>query len=279
MLGRRLLLVDDDRTLLECHEAVFQRQGFETTSASTVREALYTIASQPFDIVVTDLNIGEPGDGFTIVSALRRTNPNSAALIITGYPAFDSALEAIRKQVDDYLIKPVPAQELIATVERVRTTRNSHVPVQKVRASKVVRENYAAIEKRWLERVKDCVEALNHAVVEDALLLDHLPHVIEELCNRVDEQRTATAPQARENATAHGLLRLQQEFDAMFVFDEGSCLREELLAMIHQNLLRIDLSTLLTDLAAINTSLDDQLKLSMYATLSNKPFGPNTNSA
>jgi YesN/AraC family two-component response regulator len=56
---------------------------------------------QTFDILVTDLNIGEPGDGFTVVSAIRRMQPDAAALIITGFPAFDNVLQAIRQQVND----------------------------------------------------------------------------------------------------------------------------------------------------------------------------------
>ena len=109
MLGNRLLLVDDDRSVLFSLAAILCRHGFDVVSANSVEEALRAMTSQRFDILVTDLNIGEPGDGFTVVSALRRIQPSAAALIITGFPAFDTALQAIRDQVDDYLVKPIPA--------------------------------------------------------------------------------------------------------------------------------------------------------------------------
>ena len=69
--------------------------------------------SAQFDVLISDLNIGQPGDGFTVVSAMRRSQPACITLILTGYPGFDTALEAIRSQVDDYLIKPAAIPTLI----------------------------------------------------------------------------------------------------------------------------------------------------------------------
>ena len=44
-----------------------------------------------FDVLLSDLNIGQPGDGFTVVSAMRRVQPKAATFILTGYPDFDTA--------------------------------------------------------------------------------------------------------------------------------------------------------------------------------------------
>ena len=54
--------------------------------------------------LLTDLNIGGPADGFILVSAMRRVQCKAATFILTGYPDFQTALEAIRKQVDDYFV-------------------------------------------------------------------------------------------------------------------------------------------------------------------------------
>ena len=80
--------------------------GLKFAPSATVAEALAEITTHPFDILISDLNIGEPGDGFTVVSAMRRTQPNCVNLILTGFPAFESALAAIQSQVDGYLMKP-----------------------------------------------------------------------------------------------------------------------------------------------------------------------------
>ena len=73
---------------------ILAMHGFEVTSAATVAEALSKIASHPFDVLISDLNIGEPGDGFTVVSAMRRTQPKCFTFIFTGYPAFETALKS-----------------------------------------------------------------------------------------------------------------------------------------------------------------------------------------
>src|ERR1700761_5814157 len=99
---RRLLLVDDEPAIVQTLSIILKHHNFEVTSAGNVAAALQAISTQQFDILVTDLNIGEPGDGFTVVSALRRTHPQCINFILTGYPAFETALQAIRNQVDDY---------------------------------------------------------------------------------------------------------------------------------------------------------------------------------
>jgi ActR/RegA family two-component response regulator len=267
MLGQRLLLVDDDESVLNSLDAVFKMHGFETTCCSTVSEALRSITKHPFDIVVTDLNIGEPGDGFTVVSALRRVQPNAAALIITGYPAFDNALQAIREQVDDYVVKPISPPDLLQTIERIRSTRSTHVPIATKRISAIVREHRTEIEGRWLERVREYAKEIGRNDLDDSQLLDHLPTLIDELCSRVEERRSSTSVAAKEAAAAHGKLRREQRLDASCILHEGTELRQQILRTVHDRLLQVNLSNLILDLAGMSESLDDQLTLSMEAHL------------
>ena len=103
---KTVLFVDDETSVRLTFAAILRQNGFEVTVAATVAEALREINTQYFDALISDLNIGEPGDGFTVVSAMRRTQPTCTNLILTGYPAFETALQAIRNQVDDYLVKP-----------------------------------------------------------------------------------------------------------------------------------------------------------------------------
>src|ERR1039457_4406444 len=106
MAATRILCVDDEPAIRETMPHVLRLHGFDATAVGTVAEALAQIAAQPFDVLISDLNIGQPGDGFTVVSAMRRTHPSCINFIVTGYPAFESALAAIQSQVDDFLLKP-----------------------------------------------------------------------------------------------------------------------------------------------------------------------------
>lgn len=94
----KILIVDDDENIRTMLQQVLDSEGFAVTTAGTVRDALALISQCKFDVLISDLNVGHPSDGFVIVSAMRRTHPEALTFILTGYPDFDSALEAIRQQ-------------------------------------------------------------------------------------------------------------------------------------------------------------------------------------
>ena len=114
----RVLFVDDEASIRLTMPEILKQHGFSVTAVGTVPDALAEITSAQFDVLISDLNMGHPGDGFTVVSAMRRTQPNCVTLILTGYPGFDSALKALRNQVDDYLIKPADVPTLVSLIEK-----------------------------------------------------------------------------------------------------------------------------------------------------------------
>src|ERR1035441_3455041 len=91
----KILFVDDDPGVLRSLETVLVRSGFEVSAVASVPEALELISSKHFDVLLSDLNIGQPGDGFTVVSAMRRVQPHACTFILTGYPDIESAIQAL----------------------------------------------------------------------------------------------------------------------------------------------------------------------------------------
>ena len=92
----RILFADDEPSIRMTLPAILQHEGFEVSVAATVAEALAYINRETFDVLLADLNIGERGDGFTLISAMRRSQPQAVTLILTGYPDFETAMQAIR---------------------------------------------------------------------------------------------------------------------------------------------------------------------------------------
>src|SRR5205807_8072222 len=115
--GKRILFVDDEASIRLTLPPVLEKEGFEVRVAGSVAEALVETNSYQFDVMHTDLNIGEEGYGLLVVSAMRHLQPNCLNLILTGYPAFETALHAMHNQMHDYRVNPADVQSMIPTMQ------------------------------------------------------------------------------------------------------------------------------------------------------------------
>jgi DNA-binding NtrC family response regulator len=121
---KRVLFVDDEPSIRLTLPQVLQEYGFEVKTAASVADALAEISRSRFDVLLSDLNISEEGDGFRIVSAMRRLQPRCVTVVLTGYPAFETAVQALRQQVDDYVVKPADLEALIGNLrERLKNKK------------------------------------------------------------------------------------------------------------------------------------------------------------
>ena len=102
--AHRVLLVDDDGAVRAMMNEALTRKGFEVVTAECVPDALRYIATQSFDVLVTDLHMPNPGDGFTVVSAMRHSQPEALTLLVSGYPDVQSDMAAIGPGPDQGLL-------------------------------------------------------------------------------------------------------------------------------------------------------------------------------
>lgn len=119
-----VLVVDDEPTVRELLLEYFNGLGFRVTGAEDGRNAIEMLqrAAGRFGLVITDLNL--PGaDGFAVLQAARRANPQCFVVIITGYASLDSAIRAVRVGAYDYLTKPFSLAQLDVILTRIRERR------------------------------------------------------------------------------------------------------------------------------------------------------------
>ena len=163
-MATRILFVDDEAGIRNTLKPILEQHGFEVTAAATVPEALEHMNHATFDVLLSDLNIGQPGDGFTVVSAMRRVQPEAATFILTGYPDFDTALQAIRSQVDDYLLKPTDVPLLIHAIQS-RLEHRRQIPPERTlkRVSDLMQESLGEITREWLKLAKAHSEIENRS--------------------------------------------------------------------------------------------------------------------
>ncbi len=262
-MNTRLLFVDDEPAIRLTLPAILKREGFDVSVAATVPEALDLINREKFDALIADLNVGEPGDGFTVVSAMRRTQPDAVTFILTGFPDFQSALEAIRRQVDDYMTKPADIRKLVTTIkEKLANPRHiRNYPTKPVAA--VIRENSNRIKEYWLAEAKN-IEKLRATNLSDERLIDHLPWLLESLAHTLEtDTQAANDEDALDAATEHGAQRAKDGYDAPMLVKEAGILHKALSAVLQESLLEIDPSSLVGDTMKIGEKLNQLLEQSI----------------
>lgn len=114
---RRLLVVDDEPIVGKRLHQVFTKIGFEIETYTDSASALVAIAERDFDIVVTDLKM-EGIDGIEVLKRVRRQNPATQVIIITGYASPDTAELAQQEGVFAFLAKPFRLDELKQVIFR-----------------------------------------------------------------------------------------------------------------------------------------------------------------
>jgi CheY-like chemotaxis protein len=115
--GKRVLLVDDDPTVLRALARVLHAAGCETVTCSNGAGAVTLIETEAFDVVVSD--IGMPGlGGIELLKLIRARAIEVPVLLVTGSPALESAVEAVEYGAFKYLMKPIEHEALLDAIQR-----------------------------------------------------------------------------------------------------------------------------------------------------------------
>lgn len=262
MATLKLLFVDDEEAIRLTLPPILVERGFLVTVVGTVPEALSRIASEHFDVLIADLNVGQPGDGFTVVSAMRRTQPDCVNLILTGYPAFETALQAIRQQVDDYIVKPTDIEKMLRSIEDRLRERKPHQPLKPKRVADILRESLDEIVALTLTKMRANAD-LERIPLSDNERIDHLPRLIEQMFTSMESHELPA--DTITSATEHGRLRRTQKYSVPQLVEDTRALDEAIYEVVQKNLLNVDLSHLVSDLGVVNSILEMQLKETVTA--------------
>ena len=116
-----ILVVDDELLIRDLLYDFFTGQGWDISVAEGGEKALELIRAKKFDLVLTDIKMPEM-DGLALTGHVKQAYPDLPVVLMTGFPSVDTAVEALRKKVDDYIIKPFNINQLYKLVEsKVKT--------------------------------------------------------------------------------------------------------------------------------------------------------------
>lgn len=118
----RVLVVEDDRGLLEAYTDILLERGFDVATAADGASALRELGARSFDIVLTDVLM--PGaTGVDILRAVRERDLDVPVVLVTGNPSVESAVQALELGALHYLLKPVKTEELLRCVDNAMRLR------------------------------------------------------------------------------------------------------------------------------------------------------------
>ena len=140
--------------------------------------------------LITDLNMPNPSDGFTVVSAMRHSQPDALTLLVSGYPDVQSAMSAILLEADEIIVKPFETGRLVDLLRDKLLTREPTVRTPKGEGGCDISHRCTSeVVEGWLAKVKKSKE-LNSVSLGDQERTGYLPKLIEDLIMRLRELPT-----------------------------------------------------------------------------------------
>ncbi|MBF0457422.1 MAG: response regulator [Nitrospirae bacterium] len=182
MITRKLLVVDDERALLDSVAFILKREGYEVSTATSGMEALEQLKNGHYETVISDIKM--PGmSGLELTEAIKLSGIETQVILMTAFVEIKTTIEAIRKNAFDFIIKPFDPKDLIMAV------------------GKAVRFNHLlTIEKNYKANLEAMIEKRTKEL-SDALVM--VSSLNDELLRRL-----TTAAECRDTDTGAHLIRI-----------------------------------------------------------------------
>ena len=112
----KILIVDDDETIRSTMKAILEEEGYKVDLAGSGKEGIQKTNEQAYNVALLDIRLPDM-EGVKLLKLMKDTMPRTRKIMVTGYPSTQNAIEALNKNADAYLIKPVDIEKLLNTIK------------------------------------------------------------------------------------------------------------------------------------------------------------------
>jgi two-component system, NtrC family, sensor kinase len=145
-----ILIIDDEPGVLEGLRDFLEDEGYEVHEAMEAKEGLKVFQSVKPNLVLTDLRM--PGmSGMELIGEIRKINTTTPIIVLTGYGTLESAIDAIRLNVFDFITKPIELDFLKTTLEKAKSTVIKAEAIE--REMSALREQLELFQEQWREQL------------------------------------------------------------------------------------------------------------------------------
>ena len=122
-MPQKILVVDDEDIIRESLSFVLKKEGYAVEEAENGKAAYNKLLEQPFDLVITDIEMPQM-KGTQLIEEIEKLNIQTSIIVITAFGSLDTAITALRNGAADYILKPVEFDELLIKVKRLFEVKN-----------------------------------------------------------------------------------------------------------------------------------------------------------
>ena len=133
----KILVVDDDSNIANSLKVVLQKEGYIIRVASSGEEAIEEVEKDKPDLILLDMVL--PGlSGIETLKTIETFNQEAIVIVITAYPSFESAAEAVRCGAYDYIVKPYNIDEVLFTIKKALEKKKLRESIEKMKKAALV---------------------------------------------------------------------------------------------------------------------------------------------
>lgn len=150
----RIIVIDDDEGIRTVFKANLEKNGYIVDAVDNGKDAISKIERQFYNLALIDIRLPNM-EGIEILESFNKKQPNMVKLIITGYPSLDNAIEAVNKNADGYILKPVNMEELLIMIKKLLEEQRKKMKYDEEKVSEFITERVRQLEthKKFYEPI------------------------------------------------------------------------------------------------------------------------------
>jgi DNA-binding response OmpR family regulator len=126
-MKHNILIVDDEPVARQSLTDILKLEGYLVTSVPNGQAAVEHVRTHAIDLMIVDLKM--PGmDGLEVIQVINQTSPETEIILLTAYGSMETAVQALRLRIHDYLSKPASPPQILASVKKGLSRRSTRGP-------------------------------------------------------------------------------------------------------------------------------------------------------